>query len=118
MISVAPGNIYYKPKGVPVSELEETVVTLDEFEAIRLADYEQWYQEKAAAGMHISRQTFGRIIESARYKIASALINGHAIRIAGGDVALQQDRKILCPRCKNRLANSKNGPSQCPHCKR
>jgi uncharacterized protein len=117
MISVAPDNTYYKPKGIPVSELEETVVTLDEFEAIRLADYEQLYQEKAAVGMHISRQTFGRIVESAHYKIASALINGRAIRIAGGDVVLQQNQKYLCPLCKCRLSKSIKGHGQCPHCK-
>ncbi|MCK7507010.1 MAG: DUF134 domain-containing protein [Desulfobacterales bacterium] len=58
----------------PLWNLEEVVLNLDEFEAIRLADYEQLYQEEAAARMNISRQTFGRIIEAAHKKIADVLI--------------------------------------------
>jgi predicted DNA-binding protein (UPF0251 family) len=54
---------------------------LDEFEAIRLADHEDHYQEEAARRMGISRQTFGRIITAAHKKIAEALIHGKAIKI-------------------------------------
>ena len=53
-------------------------------EAIRLADLEGMYQEHAAENMGISRQTFGRIIESAHKKVAEALIKGKALRIEGG----------------------------------
>ncbi len=66
--------------------LEEVVVTLDEFEAIRLADFEGLYQEEAAARMKISRPTFSRVVESARRKVADALIHGKALRIEGGPV--------------------------------
>ena len=61
--------------------LEEINLEMDEFEAIRLKNYEGLYQEKAAEKMKISRQTFGRILESANKKIADAMINGKAIRI-------------------------------------
>lgn len=61
--------------------LEEINLEMDEFEAIRLRNYEGMYQEKAAERMKISRQTFGRILESAHKKIADAMINGKAIRI-------------------------------------
>lgn len=64
-----------------MGELQEVILKADEIEAIRLADYEQLYQEEAAQKMNVSRQTFGRIVESARRKIADALINGKALRI-------------------------------------
>ncbi len=85
-----PDKNYFKPRGIPASDLEEIVLNLDEFEAIRLADYEQLYQEEAAAGMNISRQTFGRIIDAAHKKIADVLINGKALKIEGGEVTINE----------------------------
>ena len=78
-----PDVTYFKPRGVPLSMLEEVRLTMDELEALRLADHETLYQEVAAVQMSISRQTFGRIIESARKKVADALIMGKALRIEG-----------------------------------
>jgi predicted DNA-binding protein (UPF0251 family) len=97
-----PDKNYFKPRGIPTSELEEVVLNLDEFEAIRLADYEQLYQEKAAVRMNISRQTFGRIIEAAHKKIADVLMNGKALKIEGGEVAF--DETNLCGHGKGRRA--------------
>lgn len=88
-IGCAPDNKYFKPRGVPFVRMDEITLTLDEFEAIRLADLEGLYQEKAAEKMNISRQTFGRIIESAHKKVADVLINGKALKIAGGEVAVE-----------------------------
>jgi uncharacterized protein len=85
-IRCAPDITYYKPKGIPTSLLEEVRLTLDEFEAVRLADLDGLYQDQAAARMNISRQTFGRIIDSAHRKIADVLIHGKALRIEGGPV--------------------------------
>jgi len=93
-----PDKNYFKPRGIPTVDLEEIVLNLDEFEAIRLADYEQLYQEEAAAQMNVSRQTFGRIIEVAHKKIADVLLNGKALKIEGGEVAL--DEKKSCGRGK------------------
>ena len=87
-----PDKNYFKPRGIPTVDLEEVVLNLDEYEAIRLADYEQLYQEKAAAKMKISRQTFGRIIEAAHKKIADVLINGKALKIEGGAVAVDEKK--------------------------
>jgi len=56
-------------------------LNLDEFEAIRLADFEGLYHEEAAQLMNISRATFGRIIDNARSKIADFIINGKALQI-------------------------------------
>lgn len=83
-----PACRVYKPQGVPRSVLQQVVLTEDEWEAIRLADKEGLYQEQAAERMNISRQTFGRIIESAHKKIADALINGKALIIEGGTVEM------------------------------
>ncbi|MFA5284920.1 MAG: DUF134 domain-containing protein [Smithellaceae bacterium] len=85
-----PDKNYFKPRGIPSVDLEEVVLSLDEFEAIRLADHEQLYQEEAAARMNISRQTFGRIIEGAHKKIADVLINAKALKIEGGKVTFNE----------------------------
>ena len=79
---------YYKPRGIPLSALEHVNLTFDELEAIRLADLEGLYQEVAAQQMNVSRQTFGRIIESAHKKIAEALVNGKALSIDGGKIEI------------------------------
>jgi uncharacterized protein len=64
-----------------MSELEEISLTLDEFEAVRLADHKGLYHDAAAAEMKISRATFGRILGQARKKIAEALTQGKALKI-------------------------------------
>jgi uncharacterized protein len=101
-----PDKNYFKPRGIPTVGLEEIVLNLDEFEAIRLADYEQLYQEEAAAKMNISRQTFGRIIEAAHKKIADVLLNGKALKIEGGEVALDENKP--CGHGKGRRAEKKD----------
>jgi len=92
-IGFVPGVTYFKPAGIPLRNLEEVVVTLDELEALRLADLEGLYQEQAAEQMKISRPTFSRVAEAARRKVADALINGKALRLEGGSVMLKNERK-------------------------
>lgn len=76
----------FKPRGIPIAMLEEVNLTLDELEAMRLADWEEMYQEDAAKKMNISRQTFGNIVNSAHKKVADMLLNGKALKIEGGHV--------------------------------
>lgn len=64
-------------------------MSLDEFEALRLADLEGLYQEQAAEQMGVSRATFGRIVVAARHKVAQTLVHGRALRIEGGPVTDQ-----------------------------
>jgi predicted DNA-binding protein (UPF0251 family) len=85
-VGCLPQSNYYKPRGIPLAILEQVNLSFDELEAIRLADLEGMYHEQAAEKMNISRQTFGRIIESAHRKIADALVNGKALAIEGGTV--------------------------------
>lgn len=80
----SPEVTYFKPVGVPMSALEETVLTVDEFEAIRLSDLEGMSQDEAAKKMDISQPTLNRLLGSARKKIADALVNGKAIKVEGG----------------------------------
>jgi predicted DNA-binding protein (UPF0251 family) len=77
---------YFKPRGIPVEMLEEVTLTLDELEALRLADAEGMYQEDAAQHMGISRQTFGMIIDRAHQKTADVLLHAKALKIEGGAV--------------------------------
>jgi predicted DNA-binding protein (UPF0251 family) len=81
-----PDANYFKPRGIPIDALEEVNLTMDELEAVRLADLEEMYQEDAAKKMDVSRQTFGNIINSAHKKIADALLNAKALKIEGGVV--------------------------------
>jgi predicted DNA-binding protein (UPF0251 family) len=81
-----PAASIFKPIGVPMRMLDEVVMTLDEFEAIRLADLDGLYQEEAAAQMEVSRPTFSRISAEAHRKLADALVHGKALRIEGGPV--------------------------------
>lgn len=83
-VAFIPGITYFKPAGIPLRELEENLITIDELEAIRLKDIEDLEQEQCAIKMGVSRATFQRIVESARRKITDALLNGKAIKIEGG----------------------------------
>lgn len=83
-VTCRPGSAYFKPRGIPMTELDEVSLSIDELEAVRLADYEKLYHEEASKKMAISRQTFGRILGDARKKIAECLIHGKALRIEDG----------------------------------
>lgn len=74
-------KVCFKPCGLRGNDLEVVVIYEDEMEAIRLADYESLYQQECADKLGISRTTFSRLIESARKKVADALINQKALNI-------------------------------------
>jgi uncharacterized protein len=114
-----PESNYFKPRGIPLSMLDEVVLSIDEFEAIRLADLEGFYQEQAAEKMTVSRQTFGRIIELAHKKIADALVGGKALKIEGGEFKLASLRKFRCHDCQHswELPFGTGKPGDCPSCK-
>lgn len=107
----------FKPCGKTQKVTETISLTLDELEAIRLADYEGLYQEQAAAKMKISRQTFGNIISSAHKKIADFLINSKYLSVTGGNI--QIDKCLLvCASCNHTWSVRRGAekPAACPDC--
>jgi predicted DNA-binding protein (UPF0251 family) len=93
-IADLPGVVYFKPAGIPLRDLEERILPLDEFEALRLADVEGMPQIEAARRMGISRQTFSRILARARNTVATCMTQGMAVRIEGGVVQLEKKPRI------------------------
>lgn len=81
-----PATDYFKPRGVPMADLAERVLALDELEALRLVDLESLSQEQAGEAMGVSRGTIGRLLERGRRVVVDALVHGHALRIEGGAV--------------------------------
>jgi uncharacterized protein len=75
-----------------MAHLEEVALAVDELEALRLADLDGLYHGDAAERMGVSRATFGRIVETARRKVAEALVRGKALKIGGGEVAWADPR--------------------------
>lgn len=90
-VSGHPEVVFYKPAGIPMCELEEVVLHVDELEAVKLADHEGLYQEAAAERMQVSRATFGRILAEAHRKISDALVNGKGLRIDGGHFEIKSE---------------------------
>lgn len=84
-----PGNNEFAPKRCPCAGTVQ--MTVDEYEAVRLIDLEQNTQAQCAQQMRVSRTTVQSIYDSARRKLAEALVQGKLLRIAGGDV-------VTCPR--------------------
>jgi predicted DNA-binding protein (UPF0251 family) len=94
--------------------LEAVELSLDEFEALRLADHVGLDQTDAAARMGISRPTFGRILEGARKNLAAAVVEGRTLLIRGGTVRLVSRPGCPCPRC----AGAAGCLAGCPRCSR
>jgi len=113
-----PEAVSFKPCGIPRRNLETVSLTLDELEAIRLADLEGLHQEASARKMNISRQTFGNIISSAHRKVADFLINSKGLNIEGGSVVMNE-RSFTCCQCRHRWAApfGTGRPNECPECK-
>lgn len=91
-----PDYKVFKPQGIPMSELSTIELQLDELEAIRLSDAEDLSQAEAAKSMDISQPTFNRILSGARSKVAKALTEGVALKIARGSPHAQ-DREAGGP---------------------
>jgi predicted DNA-binding protein (UPF0251 family) len=116
-----PSVVYFKPQGIPLFQLEQVVLGVDEYEALRLVDLEGLQQLEAAKRMKVSRATCARILEGAHRKVAEALTAGKAIRIEGGNFVLGSNR-YRCKQCSTfweiplRGAQAPPQPLSCPHC--
>lgn len=80
-INFNPNVRYFKPQGIPLRELDEVELTLEEMEALRLKNISDLDQNESAEKMKTSQSTFQRILSSAYAKVSDALINGKAIKI-------------------------------------
>ena len=106
----------FKPIGVRGHGLKQIFLTLDEFEAFRLADQLGFSHAMAADEMEISRSTFSRLIEKARKKIADFIIQGRLLTIEGGSVHFRVNI-IQCKDCGHMFkTNFEHNIRECPAC--
>ncbi|MCC7552008.1 MAG: DUF134 domain-containing protein [Methanobacterium sp.] len=96
-------------------EVEPLNVTMEEFESLRLKDYQEIQQKKAAEIMNISQPTFHRTLNSARRKISRALVEGKIIQIKGGDYFMDK-RRYLCKNCGFEWQSASKEYDKCPDC--
>jgi len=117
-IGFDPEHTLFKPAGVPGRDLEQVTLTLDELEAVRLADWLGLYQDRAAGQMGVSRQTFGNILTCARAKLADCVLNGKMLRIEGGNTVTSGERSFRCAGCGREWSVPCGGgrPGGCPAC--
>jgi uncharacterized protein len=97
-VTQKPGVTFFKPQGIPLRLLEHVQITVDELEALRLADFLDMSHEEAARQLQVSRPTVTRMLARAHQAIAEALVVGKAIRIEGGDYVLKGLERH-CPKC-------------------
>lgn len=105
-INTLPSMEGFKPFGVPMRDLESVNLLYEEFEALRLSDYENLTQEEAAKRMNISRPTFTRLYDKARKSIAKAFAEGKAIIIQGGTF-ITDDYWYRCGECHETIVTEK-----------
>ncbi|MDM8158561.1 DUF134 domain-containing protein [Labilibaculum sp. K2S] len=92
----------YRPFGVNSKSRKSIDLLYEEYEALKLADYDLLKHNEAADLMGISRPTFARIYESARRKIAAALVEAKEIRTVFGNAVMDKDW-YLCSKCNARF---------------
>ncbi len=106
----------FKPAGVAARYLDKTELTLDEYEALRLADLQAMSQEEAATEMGISRPTFTRLIESARKKMVEFIVKGKKLVIVGGNVHFKKNI-FKCFDCEQMfVCDMSDTVNICPSC--
>jgi len=88
LIENFPDCSYFKPQGIKLNNLNVVVLKLDEYETLRLKDYEGLSEIDASKKMEISQPTFNRLYVDAKKKIVKAIIEGLAIKIEGGNVKM------------------------------
>jgi len=116
-ILAPPGFKGYRPYGHIRGKMDHIELLYEEYEAIKLADYDHMNHQEASVLMGVSRPTFARIYESARRKIAMALVETREIRSASGN-AWMDESWFLCEDCQSRFTMPSTIQAQrCPLCK-
>lgn len=108
----------FKPKGIPSRFLKVVTITLDEYESIRLADYENLEHEEASLKLGVSRSVFTRLVDAARKKVAIAIVEGCELTIDGGEYHFE-NKHFRCLGCYHLfdLPLNSDDPTECPKCK-
>jgi uncharacterized protein len=104
----------FKPFGISMKKMESLSLLYEEYESIRLCDYEGLTQEQSAERMNISRPTLTRIYQKARTTIAKAFVEGKAIVIEGGNYQTNSSW-YKCDQCM-KLDSSILELHACKHC--
>jgi uncharacterized protein len=107
-VETEPGVTFFKPRGIPMRSLQQIVITVDELEAMRLADFLEMTQEEVAQRMQVSRPTVTRMLSRAHRSVAEALVQGKAICIQGGDYRVGQQ----CQNCGQWTIQGAEDPAQ------
>jgi uncharacterized protein len=113
-IGIPPKMKGFKPFGMPVCKIDPIFLTFEEYESIRLVNYDKHSQEQAAINMNISRPTFTRIYNKALKQIAKSFVEGKAIIIEGGNYELDKDW-YRCKKCYKLIQGIENH-SKCENC--
>lgn len=116
-VGFKPETLFFKPRGVPLRDLEEIELKVEELEAMRLKHKEELSQEEAAEKMEVSRSTFSRILNEAHQKVCQFLTEGQALQVEGGNYILDS-RKFGCNRCgfEWKAPHGRGRPQRCPEC--
>ncbi len=112
-VDTLPDRRFFKPAGVPLSDLDTVKLKVEELEALRLKHCENLDQKDGAERMEISRATFQRVLKSACTKVSEALVDGKAIDIHGGEFRLRG--RPRCKKCDHTWAAAKKHET-CPEC--
>ncbi len=90
-----PDYYSFIPEDAEKENLESIMMSLDEYETIRLLDYEGLNQEECALRMGVARTTVTAMYENARKKLISAVVEGKRLSIAGGNIEIDRERNQL-----------------------
>ena len=134
IVDKLPLYVLYKPMGASMDNLKTESLTIEEMEALKLKDGQNLKQAAAAKKMGVSRSTFQRLLQSARKKLVTSIMEGKAIKFEGGNYIANDDiisskctkgnyhffvrksdlkgqayklSKIKCPKCGKRLVDFK-----------
>ena len=117
-VSEVPEVNYFKPRGIPLTELESIDLKVEECEAMKLVYYDRLKREEAAGKMGVSRRTMERELKSGLEKVIDALLNGKAIEIKGGYYQAGNETIFKCLNDKHEWKVKKTSikPKECPDC--
>lgn len=106
----------FKPAAIPMHDLDVVTLNVDEFEAMRLVDFEGKAQGEAATLMNVSQPTISRILNQGRAKVTGVLVEGKALRIEGGSFKFAF-KGLGCRRCKTQWPTEQEPVAgTCPKC--